>query len=263
MSAALTPLASEEFHAPGLGIFDWPPLVEGQAWFNKPALLAFIGGLLVIAFAFAAFSRPKLVPRGVQNVGELAYEFVREQIARPNLGRDSDRWMPLLFTMFLFVWIMNLFGSIIFIQFPVMSRIGYPAVLAIGVWVLVMYLGIKNQGPIKFFTNVMFPPGLPTWIYFLVAPIELVSTFFLRHITHAIRLFATMMAGHLIIGLFSEVGWHFLFVQLTPLGAPVGVLGVVMTLLLTAFELFIQALQAYVFALLTAMFINDALHAAH
>jgi F-type H+-transporting ATPase subunit a len=263
VSAALTPLASDEFQAPGLGIFDWPPLVQGQAWFNKPALFALIGSLLVMGFVFAAFAKPKLVPRGVQNVGELAYFFVREQIARPNLGKDSDRWMPLLFTMFLFVWIMNLFGSIIFIQFPVMSRIGYPAVLSIGIWVLVMYLGIKNQGPIKFFKDVMFPPGLPGWIYVLVAPIELISTFFLRHITHAVRLFATMMAGHLIIALFSEVGWHFIFVKLTPLGFPIGVLGVIMTILLTAFELFIQALQAYVFALLAAMFINDAVHGAH
>ncbi|GIH74767.1 F0F1 ATP synthase subunit A [Planobispora longispora] len=261
MSAALPLLAAEEFQAPGLGLFDWPALVEGQAWFNKPALFALIAALLVIVFAFSAFSRPQLVPRGMQNIGELAYVFVREQVARPFLGKDSDRWMPLLFSMFLFVWIMNLFGSVIFIQFPVMSRIGYPAVLAIGVWLLVMYLGIKHQGPIGFFKNVMFPPGLPKWIYVLVAPIELVSTFFLRHITHAVRLFATMMAGHLIIALFSEVGWHFLFVQLTPLGAPVGVIGVIMTIILTAFELFIQALQAYVFALLTAMFINDAQHA--
>jgi F-type H+-transporting ATPase subunit a len=263
VSAAPQLLAAEEFHAPGLGLFDWPPLVEGAAWFNKPALFALISALVVLVFAYAAFSRPKLVPGGVQSVGEMAYEFVHEQIARPFLGKDSDRWMPLLFSMFLFVWIMNLFGSIIFVQFPVMSRIGYPAVLAIGVWVMVTYLGMKHQGVLGYFKNIMFPPGLPGWIYTLVAPIEFVSTIFLRHITHAVRLFATMMAGHLIVALFSEVGWHFLFVQLTPLGAPLGVLGVVMTILLTAFELFIQALQAYVFALLTAMFINDALHPAH
>ncbi|MFC7383499.1 F0F1 ATP synthase subunit A [Sphaerisporangium rhizosphaerae] len=263
MSATLTPLASDEFQAPGLGIFDWPPLVEGQAWFNKPALLALVGTLLVMVLTYIAFSRPKLVPRGFQNAGELAYQFVREQIARPNLGKDSDRWMPLLFTLFLFVLVMNLFGSVIFIQFPVMSRIGYPAILSIFVWLLVMYLGIKHQGPIGFFKNVMFPPGLPGWIYVLVAPIEFISTFFLRHITHAVRLFATMMAGHLIIALFSEVGWHFLATNLTPLGAPLGILGVAMTILLTAFEIFIQALQAYVFALLAAMFINDALHPAH
>jgi F-type H+-transporting ATPase subunit a len=256
-------LAAEEFHAPGLGLFEWPSLVQGAAWFNKPALLALVSALAVIVFVYAAFARPKLVPRGVQNIGELAYEFTREQIARPFLGKDSDRWMPLLLSMFLYVLLANLFGSLIFVQFPLMSRIGYPAVLAIGVWLLVMYLGIKHQGPIGFFKNIMFPPGLPGWIYVLVAPIELISTVFLRHLTHAIRLFATMMAGHLIIALFSEVGWHFLFVQLTPLGAPVGVLGVIMTILLTAFELFIQALQAYVFALLAAMFINDAVHPAH
>jgi F-type H+-transporting ATPase subunit a len=261
--SALPLLAAEEFHAPGLGLFDWPPLIEAMVWFNKPALFALIASVVVVVFGYAAFLRPKMVPRGVQNVGELAYEFVHEQIARPFLGRDSDRWMPLLFSMFFFVWIANLFGSVIFVQFPVMSRIGYPAVLAIGVWVLVTYLGMKNQGALGYFKNMMFPPGLPGWMYTLVAPIEFASTFLLRHITHAVRLFATMMAGHLIIALFSEVGWHFLFVELSPLGAALGVLGVLMTIVLTAFELFIQALQAYVFALLTAMFIGGALHAEH
>ncbi|NUW36601.1 F0F1 ATP synthase subunit A [Nonomuraea sp. SMC257] len=265
MSAALPLLASEEFKAPGLGLFEWPPiLASGPAWFNKPTALMMLGSLLVIVFAYAAFSRPRVVPRGMQNVGELAYTFVREQVARPFLGtKDSDRWMPLLFTLFFFVWIMNLFGSIIFIQFPVMSIIGYPAILAIMVWVLTQYLGVKRQGPIGLFKNVMFPPGLPKWVYVLVAPIEFLSHFFLRHITHAVRLFATMMAGHLIVALFSDVGWHFLFVALTPLGAPLGLIGVIMTILLTGFELFIQALQAYVFALLTAMFIGGALHPEH
>ncbi|MDF5752545.1 F0F1 ATP synthase subunit A [Spongiactinospora sp. TRM90649] len=262
MSAA-PPLAADEFQAPGLNLFEWPALVEGAAWFNKPALLAFIAAALAVVLAYAAFSRPKLVPRGMQNLGEYAYEFVREQTARPFLGKDSDRWMPLLFSLFVFVLLMNLFGSVIFLQFPVMSIIGYPAILALGVWILVLFLGMKNQGPWGFFKNIMFPPGLPGWMYVLVAPIEFASTVILRHVTHAVRLFATMMAGHLIIALFSEVGWHFLFVQLTPLGAPIGVLGVVMTIALTAFELFIQGLQAYVFTLLTAMFINDALHPAH
>ncbi|MBO3744566.1 F0F1 ATP synthase subunit A [Streptosporangiaceae bacterium NEAU-GS5] len=262
VSAALTPLA-DEFQAPGLGLFEWPPIIPGVEWFNKPALLALLAALLAIVLMFFAFSRPKLVPRGVQNVGEMAYDFTKEQIARPFLGKDSDRWMPLIFSLFLFILFGNLFGSVIFLQYPFMANIGYPAVLAIGVWLLVTFLGIKHNGAWGYFKGIMFPPGLPGWIYVLVAPIELISTFLLRHITHAIRLFATMMAGHLIISLFSEAGWHFLFTNLTPLGAPVGVIAVIMTILLTALELFIQALQAYVFALLTAMFINDALHPAH
>jgi F-type H+-transporting ATPase subunit a len=261
VSAALTPLA-DDFQAPGLGLFEWPP-IGGVEWFAKPAVLALAAALVAIVLTYFAFSRPRLVPRGMQNAGEYVYDFAREQIARPFLGKDADRWMPLIFSLFLFILIGNLFGSVIFIQYPFMANIGYPAVLAIGVWLLVTFLGIKHHGAWGYFKGIMFPPGLPKWIYVLVAPIELISTFLLRHITHAIRLFATMMAGHLIISLFSEAGWHFLFTNLTPLGAPVGVVAVVMTILLTAFELFIQALQAYVFALLTAMFINDALHPAH
>jgi F-type H+-transporting ATPase subunit a len=261
------PVRAEEFHAPGLDLFTWPPLWHGApAWLAKPALLAAVSSLLVIVFFFAAFARPQLVPRGrMQNLGEMGYEFVRDQVARPMIGKDGDRWMPFLLSLFFFVWMCNLMGVLpIIFQFPVMSRIAFPVFLAVMVWVIAIYLGIKHQGPVGLIKNVCFPPGLqPRWVYVLVAPIEFISTFILRHATHAVRLFANMMAGHLLLAVFAIVGYHFLYLALSPLGAPVGVLGVAMTILMTGFEMFIQFLQAYVFVFLAAMFIGEALHPQH
>ncbi|MER6830499.1 F0F1 ATP synthase subunit A [Streptosporangium sp. NPDC000563] len=260
---ALTVLAADEFKAPGLELFDLPPIIPGVAWFTKPVLLALLSSLLVIAFCWSAFANPKLVPRGIQNIGEVGYTFVRDQVARPFLGKDADRWMGLLLSLFFLVWIWNLMGVVPFLQFPVASHIAFPIVLAVSIYVLKIYLGVKHQGGIGYFKNMMFPPGLPKPIYLLLAPIEFLSNMIVAPFTHAVRLFANMFAGHIILAFFSAVGFWFLFEQLTPLGAPVGVVGVIMTIAMTGFEMFIQFLQAFLFALLAAMYIGGSLHAEH
>lgn len=255
--------APGEFTPPGVELFEFPPLFEGgPAWLTKPVLMALLGSLVVIVIAWAAFAKPKLVPRGFQNVGEVGYLFVRDQVARPFLGKDSDKWMPFLLSLFMLVWVWNIFAVIPVIQFPVASHIAFPAVLALAVYGLKIYLGMKHQGPAKYFTN-LIPKGLPKPIYVLLVPIEYLSTFVLAPFTHAVRLFANMFAGHIIIAFFALVGYWFLFEKLTPLGATVGILGVLMTILMTAFELFIQALQAYLFTMLAAMYIGSGLHADH
>ncbi|MFF5113353.1 F0F1 ATP synthase subunit A [Streptosporangium sp. NPDC000509] len=260
---ALTVLAADEFKAPGLELFDLPPIIPGVAWFTKPVLLALLSSLLVIAFCWSAFANPKLVPRGIQNIGEVGYTFVRDQVARPFLGKDADRWMGLLLSLFFLVWIWNLMGVVPFLQFPVASHIAFPIVLAVSIYVLKIYLGVKHQGGIGYFKNMMFPPGLPKPIYLLLAPIEFLSNMIVAPFTHAVRLFANMFAGHIILAFFSAVGFWFLFEQLTPFGAPVGVVGVIMTIAMTGFEMFIQFLQAFLFALLAAMYIGGSLHAEH
>lgn len=259
-------LVAQDFsnEAPGLGLFQWKPLFHiGSVAITKPMVLVLLVAAIVVGFFWAAFSKPKLVPRGVQNVGEVLFLFVRNEIARPMMGKEGDKWMRLLVPLFFFVWMGNLMSVVPIAQFPVNSRIAFPAVLAAGIWVSMIFLGIKNQGPIGYFKNFMFPPGLPWPIYILLAPIELVSTILVRPFTHAVRLFANMFAGHLLVALFAVVGYHFLFEKLTPLGAPVGVLGVALTIFMTAFELFIQAVQAYVFTMLAAFYINSGLHADH
>ncbi|MET8332706.1 F0F1 ATP synthase subunit A [Streptosporangium canum] len=262
--STLTLLASgDEFKAPGLELFDLPPIIPGVDWFTKPVLLALLSTLIVVVFCWSAFANPKIVPRGVQNVAEMGYMFVRDQVARPFLGKDADRWMGLLLSIFLMVWVWNLMGVVPVLQFPVASHIAFPVVLAVSIYVLKVYLGVKHQGAGGYFKNMMFPPGLPKAIYVLLAPIEFLSNMIIAPFTHAVRLFANMFAGHIILAFFSTVGFWFLFEKLTPLGAPLGVVGVVMTIAMTGFEMFIQFLQAFLFAMLAAMYIGNSLHAEH
>jgi F-type H+-transporting ATPase subunit a len=157
---------------------------------------------------------------------------------------------------------MNLFSVIPLLQFPVTSRIGYPAVLALTVYVLFVVLGIRHQGPVGYFRNMMFPPGIPKPVYILLAPIEFISTMLVRPFTHAVRLFANMFAGHVLIAFFATTTWYFL-VETQGIGSLVGVAGFIMTIAMTGFEMFIQALQAFIFALLAAVYIQSSLEVEH
>ncbi|RFS81918.1 ATP synthase F0 subunit A [Actinomadura spongiicola] len=262
---AQTVLASsgDEFKAPGPELFEFPPLFAGgPEWLTKPVVFAVFGSLVVVVFFWSAFANPKLVPRGVQNLGEVGYMFVRDQIGRPFLGKNTDQWMPLLMSVFFLIWIWNIFAVVPIIQFPIASHIAFPAVLAASVYFIKIYLGIKHQGPVKYFTN-MIPSGLPLPVYFLLVPIEYLSTFILAPFTHAVRLFANMFAGHTILAFFSLVGFWFLFEKPTVAGFSVGIIGVLVTIVMTAFELLIQFLQAFLFTMLAAMYIQSGLHAEH
>ncbi|WP_405145198.1 F0F1 ATP synthase subunit A [Sphaerisporangium sp. NBC_01403] len=252
------------FEAPGLELLHFSPIFPGgPEWLTKPVLIAMLSSVVIIAVCWAAFAKPKIVPRGWQSIGEYAYVFVREQVAKPNLGKDADRWMGLLLTVFLTVLVWNLMGVIPLIQFPVAAHIAFPLVLAINVYGIKLYMGVKHHGVRGYLKGIVYLPGLPGWAYGLYAPLILAETFINSLFTHFIRVFANMFAGHMILAFFSSVGFWFLFEKLSPLGAGVGVLGVLMTILMTAFEMFIQFLQAYLFALLAAMFIASGLHGSH
>jgi F-type H+-transporting ATPase subunit a len=255
---------SKQFEAPGLELFNWKPIFHiGSFPVTKPMVLALLVSAIVIGFFYAAFHKPKLVPRGTQNVGEVLYLYVRDEVVRPMMGKEGDSWLRFLVPLFFFIWIGNLMSVVPVAQFPVNSRIAFPAVMAVMVYLVWVIVAIRTQGLVGMFKNTLFPPGLPKPLYVLVVPIEFLSTFIVRPFTHAVRLFANMFAGHILIALFATVGWWFLWEKVTPLGLPVGILGVVLTIVMTAFELFIQALQAYVFTLLAASYIGGALHPEH
>ncbi|MFC9969753.1 F0F1 ATP synthase subunit A [Spirillospora sp. NPDC127200] len=262
-------LAAEgsEFHAPGMELFDWGPLFPGGpewlTWLTKPVLIVALAVTVTTVFLVMAFRRPQLVPRGAQNAGEMAYVFVRDQMARPALGKDAERFMPFLFATFFFILFMNLAGVIPVLQLPGPSHIAFAIIPAAVVYVMMIVLGIKHQGLGGYFKGVLFPPGLPKAIYVILTPIELLSTFVLRPFTHAVRLFANMFAGHILLAFFATVGYWFLVEKLTPMGFGVGVLGALMTIIMTGFEMFIQSLQAFIFTVLTASYIAGSLHAEH
>src|SRR6185437_1612282 len=182
---------------PGPSFVFTPFFRIGSFYFTKPMLLALVCAVVVVAFFWAAFAQPKLVPRGAQNLGELGVFFVRDQILRPMMGKRGDSFLPFLVSLFFFIWLMNLMEIIPIAQFPAMSFIAFPTVLMLMVYGTYTYLGIKHQGLGGYFKN-MIPKGVPWPILILLAPVEILQYVLVRPFTLAIRLFANMFAGHMV-----------------------------------------------------------------
>jgi F-type H+-transporting ATPase subunit a len=231
----------------------------GGFFFTKPMLLALVCALIVVGFFWAAFAKPKLVPRGAQNLGELGITFVRDQILRPMMGRRGDNFLPFLVSLFFFIWIMNLMEIIPIAQFPAMSFIAFPGVLMIMVYVTYTYLGIKHQGLGGYFAN-MIPKGVPWPILLILAPVEILQYVIVRPFTLAVRLFANMFAGHILLLVFTLATWYMFTLSIGLLFSATSFL---LTIALTGFEMLIQALQAYIFTILTAQYIGGSLEAGH
>jgi F-type H+-transporting ATPase subunit a len=249
------------FPAPGLQDFEWKPFFTiGSFGFTKPMLLAILAALVVIGFFWAAFWKPKMVPRGVQNLGELGVLAVRDQILRPQLGSKGDRYLPFLVSLFFFIWLMNLWELIPVAQFPATSKFAFPVALTLVVWVTYIFIGVRHQGPLGYFKNMAVPPGAPWWILPLLSPIELLSNIIVRPFTLAIRLFANMLSGHLLLLVFSVASWYLFSATIGLLFAAVSF---VVFLLVFVLEVLITLLQAFIFATLTAFYISDALEPAH
>ena len=249
------------YPAPGYpSSFRFTPLFTiGSFEFTKPMLLAIICAGLVIAFFWAAFAKPKLVPRGAQNIGELGIMFVRDQILRPMMGKRGDGYLPFLVSLFFFIWVMNVMGVIPAIEFPVTSKFAFPAALMLMVYVTYNVVGIKNQGLGGYFRN-MIPRGVPVFVLPILAPVEILQYIIVRPFTLAIRLFGNMFAGHILVAVFTIATWYLFSASI---GLVFAGASFVMTVVLTGFEMLIQALQAYIFTILTAQYIGGAIEPDH
>jgi F-type H+-transporting ATPase subunit a len=263
----VTVLAQREgFHAPGIEEFEWPNLVDLHLFgidlgINRVVLQMFLVALVVWLLFFLAFRTPKLVPSGLQNVMESLVDFIRNQIVLENIGPDGLRFLPYLTTLFVFIFLGNLGGVLPLISFPLNGRMALPAVMAVFSLLLFISVGVSQQGLLHYFRNALFPPGVPPLIYVLLTPIELVSTFIVRPVTLAIRLLANMIAGHLILAVFFvATGYMLTSMNISML---FGVGALVFSVALVAFELFVAALQAYVFTILSAVYIAGALEPEH
>ena len=248
-------------------LFEFEPFLFQDTLFafNRVALLTLLASLIAAALFFFAFRKPKLVPGRLQSACEGLVEFVRDQIAIQAMGQEGVKWVPLLTTIFLFVWINNLFEIVPFINFPTTSRMALPAFLAIGVYVLFIFQGFKHQG-FAYLKNTLFPPGAPKLVYLLLTPIELISTFIVRPLTLSVRLFANLLAGHIILTLIFITIHAFLTIPgLTEFskGFPIGVVALVAAPLLIGFELVVGLLQAYIFTILTAVYVGSSIHPEH
>jgi F-type H+-transporting ATPase subunit a len=254
------------FPAPGAEIFQFDAFFTftiGPLAFNisKITILLILAAVVIVAFFAYAFRRPALVPKGAQNVGEVGYLFIRDGIARDVIGKEGDKFVPFLMSFFFLVWLSNLWGILPGAQIPTTSMFAIPVAFAIIVYLTWVPLGIYRQGFVGFFKGMMFPPGVPKPLYVLLAPIEFISNMLVRPFTHAVRLFANMFAGHLLLATFQVATFY--LISFTVIGILGSIASFAVSIALTAFETLIMALQAYIFTLLAAVYIGGALHAEH
>jgi F-type H+-transporting ATPase subunit a len=239
----------------------WPGIwLQGNKYFeiNKVVLLMWATVVIVFGFFFIAGRRAQLVPTGVQNVAESAVDFIRDGIIVQTIGPDGLGWTPFLLTLFSFVFVGNLFEVIPFIQMPVNARMAFPAFMAIVIWVIYNFLGIKHQGLLGYLKSSLFPPGAPAVMYLLLTPIEFITVFILRPFSLAVRLFANMLAGHLLLVTFAVLSAALFASTKVLFVLPFGLL-----VALTGFEVLVAGLQAFIFTILTALYIGGSIHPDH
>jgi F-type H+-transporting ATPase subunit a len=202
-----------------------------------------------------------VVPSKFQFAGELVYGFVRKDLGEEILGHEFKRFMPYLFSLFTFILTNNIFGIVPFLQFPSFSRISFAYVLGIITFGVFHYVGIRRQGIKKYVKDIMFMPGVPKPVYILLTPIEIATFLIVRPLTLSLRLFANMFAGHLLLMIFFLGGEHLL--QGAIAMKAIGFFAFGMGIALTFFEFLVQCLQAYIFTLLTALYIAGGLADEH
>ncbi|WP_026555393.1 F0F1 ATP synthase subunit A [Arthrobacter sp. 35W] len=232
----------------------------GSFEFTKQMLLVLLSVVIISWFFVAAARKGKLVPGKLQFAGEMGYGFVRNSVAKDVIGgKDFIKFVPLLFALFFFILINNIYGAIPYIQLPSFSHVGGAYVLAALVYVTWIGVGIQRNG-LRYFKLAVVPSGVPWYILPLVVPIEIISNFVVRPMTHSLRLFATMLAGHLIV-MIAGSGIEFLLAQESVLLKGASVLVLAGSVAMYMLEALIMVLQAYVFVLLTAIYIEGAVHA--
>jgi F-type H+-transporting ATPase subunit a len=263
----LVPMSSTddgEFHAPSIAEF-FPPvfLFEGTPFeINRIMMVRFVAVAALLLVFWLGTRRMRVVPGRFQSVVEMGLDLVRVNIADDLLGKkDGKRFLPLLMTIFFMILFMNLTGIIPGLNIAGTSVIGVPLLLAVVSYVTFIYAGMKKS-PKNFIKNSLFPAGVPWPVYFIVTPIEFISTFLIRPVTLTLRLLMNMMVGHLLLVLFFAATQFFLFTAggwWSILAAGSLAFGLAFTL----FEILVAVLQAYIFALLTAVYIQLAVAEEH
>ena len=253
------------FEAPGTEDFFWPVIGGDSSWaITRPMFVMAISVALLAWFFVTVAGRLTIVPSKRQWMAEQAYGFVRNSIARDVIGaKDFKQFVPLLFTLFTLILFNNVMGVMPFIQFPTYSRIAFPIVLTLVVYVVYHTVAIRRKHGVIGYLKSLVPPGLPLWLRPIMFFLEVLTYFIIRPLTLALRLFGNMLAGHLMLLVFILGGEYLLlhgssiFIQLS------GILGLAFGVVMTFFELLVQFLQAFIFTLLTALYISDAVSEQH
>jgi len=255
--------ASNGYEAPGTGIF-WQPLFGSGQWaVTRADIVAVLSVILLSWWLLATTRRMAMVPTPGQFFTEQVYGFVRNSVGRDITGsREFLGYVPFLFSLFAFILLNNLFGIIPVFQFPTLGRIGFPIALTLIVYVVYHTVGVRRFGVAGYLKH-MIPPGVPGWVLGILIPLELLTYFFTRPVTLALRIWGNMFAGHLLLVLFITGGEWFIF-ESGKLGyIPLGIFSYVFAFVMTVFEGLIEFLQTYIFILLTALYIAGSLAEEH
>jgi len=226
-------------------------------YFTNSSAFMLLAVALISALMIGGVAGRQLVPGRFQSMAEITYEFVASTV-RSTAGTEGMKFFPLVFSVFMFICVSNLIGVIPY-AFTLSSHIIVTAALALLVFFTVLIYGLYKNG-LKFF-KIFVPSGIPIFILPLVVFIEIFS-FFLRPISHSVRLFANMLAGHIALKVFAGFV-ALLGVSLGAVGWASGVLPLALTIAIYALEILVAFLQAYVFAILTCIYLNDAIHPGH
>jgi len=252
-------LAAEEFTPPGVGTFIYPPIF-GEV--TKPIVQVVLTAVLLSVYFLTATRKLSLVPGRAQFAAEYLFTTARNTMARDQIGgKDFKPFVPLVLGLFTFVLVNNLLGIIPFFQFPTLSRIAFPLALALFVYVAYHYAGFRKHGFVGYIKHAALPPGVPVFIAPLIVVIELVQKFLFQPLSLALRVFAAMFAGHLILVL-AVVGGEFLLFSGGALvvAAPFAFIAAIA---FTFLEVLVMTIQAYVFALLAGVYIGAAVSTEH
>ena len=255
---------------PPRNLVEWPAIFgEDTAFaFNKITLIALIAFLVPVIIFMMAKGGSADKPSKIRVLAEGIVNFVEEQIAKPGIGHGYEPYVPLLTTLFLFIAIGNLFEVIPFFNMPGNARMAGPLIFALTVWVMFIAVGVKHHG-FSYFKDIVWPPGIENpFMRGFVGFIELFSVFIARPLSHAVRLFANMLAGHILlvtfgvltIGTFAKLFDGVTGIVIQPfawLGSFAGLIA------FTGFEVGVSFIQGFVFAILAAVYIGSSLHPAH
>lgn len=259
-------VANEVICAPAVvnELFEFPAIFTiGGLEFSRTHILMLVAALVTVAILYFGLRGQRLVPTKFGAAVEGLVGFVRDDIARDIIGPDSRKYLPYLTAMFFFLLVGNLFEITPLVNFPITSRMAIPAFLSFVTYVIFMFLGFKKNN-FRYLIDTVWPTHVPIALRPLVGVIELFSTFFLRPLTLAVRLFANMMAGHLMLTLL--LGSAVIFLTAIPelgLRGLIGIPWLAFGLFIFLFEIVVAVLQAYIFTLLTAVYIESSIHFEH
>jgi len=249
---------------------DFPPISHAVEWpiifggdllgVNKVVLLMWLSVIVVFTFFFVASRKQELIPVGVQNVAETTVDFIRNGIILQTMGEEGLFYTPLLLMMFSFIFVCNIWEVIPVAQMPVNARIALPMFMALLVYVMYHFVGIKRQGFGGYLKSSLVPPGVPKAILPLLVFIELITMLITKPLSLCVRLFANMFAGHLLLITFSIISATLFAIQWQIVILPFSAF---LLFALTGFEVLVAFLQAFIFTILTAVYIGQSMHPEH